>query len=39
MTSLITWTTEKMKEPLTKIEQEKILVEDKDGKFSLGLEI
>lgn len=26
-----------MKEPLTKIEQEEVLVWDKDGKFSLGL--
>ena len=28
-----------MKEPLTKIEQEEVLVWDKDGKFSFGLEV
>ena len=28
-----------MKEPSTKIEQEEVLVWDKDGKFSFGLEV
>lgn len=36
---VIVWIIEKMKEFLIKIEQEEVLVWDKDDKFYFGLEI